>query len=148
MCVHTLISLYIQINNLQVFLQLTKAQERNLGFQPLVLMKVVGMPSMFFVKTAQWQLTQQSNVSTVVVAVAFNSWTILYSGTDVSTQGYGRGERPVWLEDVTCTGIESTIIDCRYQRLGSSAYVCPNDLALGVNCGPPPGNILKEANAD
>ncbi|XP_071378770.1 scavenger receptor cysteine-rich domain-containing protein DMBT1-like [Centroberyx affinis] len=61
-------------------------------------------------------------------------------GTALSAPGvahFGRGEGPIWLDDVDCTGSESTLRECRHAGLGSH-YYCSHREDAGVVCEVPP----------
>ncbi|KAK7492486.1 hypothetical protein BaRGS_00016359, partial [Batillaria attramentaria] len=48
---------------------------------------------------------------------------------------YGRGNGTILLDDVTCRGNESSILDCQHRGLGVSN--CHHSEDVGVDCLPP-----------
>ncbi|KAJ8040789.1 Deleted in malignant brain tumors 1 protein [Holothuria leucospilota] len=55
------------------------------------------------------------------------------SGTAVCCAGFGQGEGPIWLDDVTCTGSENNIGECGSNGWGIEN--CRFEEDAGVRCG-------------
>lgn len=49
---------------------------------------------------------------------------------------FGQGPGPIWLDDVTCTGTEKDIADCKHQAWGSNN--CQHSEDVSVSCFAPP----------
>ena len=45
---------------------------------------------------------------------------------------YGRGSGPIWLDDVTCNGNETSILNCRHRPFGTGN--CGHHKDVGVVC--------------
>ena len=54
-----------------------------------------------------------------------------YGGRFVG-QHYGAGDGPIWLDDVQCSGTESSIVDCRHNGWGS--HNCSHREDVSVSC--------------
>ena len=56
-----------------------------------------------------------------------------YSFVRVVTSGfYGQGTRQIWLDDLSCTGSESRIVDCSHNGFGIN--VCSHSEDAGLVC--------------
>ena len=55
------------------------------------------------------------------------------SGTAIGSAGYGPGSGSIWLDSVTCTGNESTLIGCGHLGLGVTVS-CDHAEDVGVRC--------------
>ena len=55
------------------------------------------------------------------------------SGTAIGSAGFGQGSGPIWLNGVTCTGNESTLISCGHVGVGISGK-CSHNKDAGVKC--------------
>ena len=53
-------------------------------------------------------------------------------GSPASTQSYGPGVGPIWLDNVGCTGDEGKIGDCSHNGWG--IHNCVHSEDAGVNC--------------
>ena len=74
----------------------------------------------------QWQLTDAE-----VVCRMLN----FTSALSVPSQKiFGQGTGPVWLDDVSCTGNESSISECRHRGWGT--HDCDHSEDAEVICGP------------
>ena len=51
---------------------------------------------------------------------------------------FGAGNGSIFMDNVGCTGLESTLISCPY----ISEHNCDHSEDAGVSCGPLVGNIL------
>ena len=47
---------------------------------------------------------------------------------------YGRGSGPIWLDDLQCTGTESSLLQCPHDGIGVAAYYCDHYDDVGVQC--------------
>lgn len=47
---------------------------------------------------------------------------------------FGQGQDPIWLDDVTCTGNEASLLDCHHNDWGRTN--CGHDEDVGVDCDP------------
>jgi len=47
---------------------------------------------------------------------------------------YGAGSDPIWLDDVYCTGAETSIFNCSHQPIGS--HNCGHGEDVGIDCNP------------
>ena len=56
-----------------------------------------------------------------------------YSGTAIGSAGFGQGSGPIWLDSVTCTGIESTLGSCGHLGIGVTRS-CSHSEDAGVRC--------------
>ena len=55
------------------------------------------------------------------------------SGTAIGSAGFGQGSGIIWLNSVTCTGIESTLASCGHLGV-SITDVCTHNEDAGVRC--------------
>ena len=55
------------------------------------------------------------------------------SGTAIGLAGFGQGLGPIWLDDVKCTGTESTIVSCGHLGLNITRS-CGHFEDAGVIC--------------
>jgi hypothetical protein len=53
----------------------------------------------------------------------------------LSRAAFGAGSGQIWLDNVLCTGLESRLIDCQANTLGS--HNCVHQEDAGVRCGAP-----------
>ena len=63
------------------------------------------------------------------------------SGTSYSNAYFGQGSGSILLDNVTCTGSESTLDECGY--LGGNTRSCSHSKDAGVRCYPPGYNIYS-----
>ena len=61
------------------------------------------------------------------------------SGTAIGSAGFGQGLGPIWLNSVSCTGSESTLVSCGHVGVGITLKCYHNEDA-GVKCS---GTINK-----
>ena len=61
------------------------------------------------------------------------------SGTAIGSAGFGQGSGPIWLDNITCTGSESTLISCGHLGVGVTRY-CNHHEDAGVRCSGTQGN--------
>lgn len=60
---------------------------------------------------------------------------------------FGNGIGSIWLDEVSCTGNESSIVDCSHTEWGISD--CTHAEDVGVICVPSGGNlIVKHADGE
>jgi len=59
---------------------------------------------------------------------------IRYAGTDIGNQ-YGGGFGKVWLDDLNCTGTETSLADCTHNGWGD--HDCAHYKDVSVRCGTP-----------
>ena len=57
-----------------------------------------------------------------------------YSIIAAKSHYYGRGTGPIHLDEVICSGTESSILDCQY----ITDHDCSHNEDIGVQCGLPP----------
>ena len=55
------------------------------------------------------------------------------SGTAIGSAGFGQGSGSIWLDSVTCTGNESTLVSCGHVGVGV-ARNCYHNEDAGVRC--------------
>ena len=55
------------------------------------------------------------------------------SGTAIGSAGFGQGSGPIWLDSVTCTGSESTLISCVHFGFNVTRN-CSHSKDAGVRC--------------
>ena len=69
---------------------------------------------------------------------------IFYSSayTYYSSAYFGAGTGPIWLDDLSCSGSELTLLQCSHRGLGS--HNCNHSEDVSVRCsGYKPGSFLK-----
>lgn len=54
-------------------------------------------------------------------------------GTAIGSAGFGQGSGPIWLNSVTCTGSELTLLSCGHLGLGITTK-CYHYEDAGVRC--------------
>ena len=54
------------------------------------------------------------------------------SGSTYKSAYYGQGAEPIWLSNVSCTGIESSLAECGY--FGTNVGDCTHSNDAGVIC--------------
>ena len=47
---------------------------------------------------------------------------------------FGQGSGDIWLDDLRCSGTESSILDCTHDGIGVYASYCGHDDDVGVEC--------------
>ena len=55
------------------------------------------------------------------------------AGTAVSSAYFGKGSGPIWLDDMSCYGNESSLFDCQHPGIGVEN--CGHRRDAGVICG-------------
>ena len=55
------------------------------------------------------------------------------SGTAIGSAGFGQGSGPIWLNGITCTGNELTLIGCGFLEFNVTTS-CHHHKDAGVNC--------------
>ena len=55
------------------------------------------------------------------------------SGTAIGSAGFGQGSGSIWLDSVTCTGNESTLVSCGHLGVGVTGG-CSHADDAGVRC--------------
>ena len=56
-------------------------------------------------------------------------------GTALSFARFGQGTGPIWLDDVSCTGSESELLDCSHDGIGVEN--CDHSEDASVRCNVP-----------
>lgn len=63
-------------------------------------------------------------------------------GSPFCCASYGQGSGAIWLENVSCQGNESSILDCKHSEFGVNN--CTHAYDAGVYCyGPTPAAVLR-----
>ena len=55
------------------------------------------------------------------------------SGTAIGSAGFGQGSGSIWLDNVTCTGSESTLASCGHPGVNITQF-CSHNADAGVRC--------------
>ena len=55
------------------------------------------------------------------------------SGTAIGSAGFDQGSGSIWLDSVTCTGNESTLVSCGHLGVGINIK-CSHNEDVGVRC--------------
>ena len=56
------------------------------------------------------------------------------SGTAIGSAHFGQGSGSIWLDSVTCTGNESTLVSCGHLGVNITARNCSHSGDAGVRC--------------
>ena len=70
-----------------------------------------------------------------------NQLGFLGASAALSTATFGRGNGPIWLDDVQCRGNESSLTDCEANAVGS--HNCGHHEDAGARCNPCPAGNYK-----
>ena len=54
------------------------------------------------------------------------------AGTALSFAHFGEGSGPIWLDEVSCTGLESELLECPHNRIGN--HNCYHSEDASVRC--------------
>ena len=73
--------------------------------------------------------------------VVCNQLGFLGASAALSTATFGRGNGPIWLDDVQCRGNESSLTDCEANAVGS--HNCGHHEDAGARCNPCPAGNYK-----
>ena len=57
---------------------------------------------------------------------------IFYSSAYRTSAYFGQGTGPIWLDDLSCSGSELTLLQCSHRGLGS--HNCDHGEDVGVRC--------------
>ena len=59
----------------------------------------------------------------------------LYVGASVRVSAhFGHGNGPIWLDNLHCTGSESSLLNCTHDGIGVYGHYCRHDHDVGVEC--------------
>ena len=56
-----------------------------------------------------------------------------------SNARFGSQSGPIWLDSLSCTGIENNLLNCSHSGIGITSYSCGHDDDVGVQC---PGKYI------
>ncbi|KAK7492484.1 hypothetical protein BaRGS_00016357, partial [Batillaria attramentaria] len=82
-------------------------------------------------KPQDFYVLRVSKISDVVCGVCYSSQPVVWGQAH-----YGQGSGTILLDDVTCRGKESSILDCQHRGLGVF-WFCDHSEDVGVDCLPP-----------
>ena len=115
-------------------------------FIPLVLIRLVGGSSynegrVEVYYNGRWGTVCDDGWSSIDAGVVCRQLGFGSSGTAVYSAGFGQGSGSIWLDNVACTGSESTLASCGHLGVGVTRS-CSHSEDAGVRCGSLPGNHL------
>ena len=77
------------------------------------------------------RLVGMHSFKNIVLAILFIIWLLYSAGaTAYLFARYGQGTGPIYLDDVSCTGTESRLVDCRY----TANHNCRHSEDASVSC--------------
>ena len=63
------------------------------------------------------------------------NYILIYTGAiPYPNAWFGQGSGNIWLDDLRCSGTESSIFNCSHDGIGVYGYNCGHDDDIGVEC--------------
>ena len=93
--------------------------------------------------SGQWGTICDDNFADAAAGVACRQLALGSSGTARAGGYYGQGSDPIWLDNVQCSGSESTLSQCSHKNWGDED--CSHGEDVGVECS---GRRAKAGFAD
>ena len=69
------------------------------------------------------------NIEKSIIAHASATGAVAYLNVD-----FGQGSGDIWLDDLRCTGIEMSILNCTHDGIGIFRSNCGHHYDVGVEC--------------